>query len=162
VSVAQITTQELRNFPSLIDYRRRITVDHAVIRETIGHHLPGPGQRNMALDHKDLTTHPRFNHRSGTNGAAKKEVFIRDRLGTPQHYILSRETDVIHHGQIGQYLVGKIPARPNIYDITPPTLSQQPSPDLGNIGAYDSSTLAIHYQQCSKKPKVVVYVHGSF
>jgi hypothetical protein len=99
VSVAQINMRELRQFASLNHYRNRITVDHAVIRETIGHPLPGSGQRNMALDHRDLTTHPRFNHRSGPNGTAKKEVIVRDRSGIPQHYTLSKDTDVIHQAR---------------------------------------------------------------
>jgi hypothetical protein len=162
VGVAQINTRELRQFASLNNYRNRITLDHAVIRETIGHHLTGPGQRNMALDHKDLTTHPRFNHRSGPNGAKKKEVVVKGRGGISKMYTLSKDTDVIRHREIGHWLVDKIPARPDIYDITPPTLSQQPSADLGTIGAFDFDTQAAHYHLFSKKPKEVLYVRGSF
>jgi hypothetical protein len=162
VGVAQINTQKLREYASLKDYRDRITVYHAVIRETIGHHLPGPGQRNMASDHKDPTTHPRFNHRSGPNSAAKKEVIVRDRSGVAQQYTLSRDSDLICHRQISQWLITKMPGKPALYAITPSTKSEQSAPTLKMIGTFNAETLAAHYHLLDKKPKVIVYVHGSF
>jgi hypothetical protein len=86
----------------------------------------------MALDHRDLTTHPRFNHRLGPNGTAKKEVIIRDGLGTPQHYTLSRDTDMIRHRQIGHWLVSRIGKDQH---------EEEGSSDKGRGGIFKTSTL---------------------
>jgi hypothetical protein len=116
----------------------------------------------MALDHKYPTTHPRFNHRSGPNSAAKKEVIVRDRSGVTQHYILSKDSDLICHRQISQWLISKIPGKPSTYAITPSTKSEQPAPTLKMIGIFNADTQAAHYHLLDKKPKIIVYVHGSF
>jgi hypothetical protein len=62
--------------------------------------------------------------------------------------------EIICHRGIGQWLVGKIPARPNIYAIIPPSMSKQPAPSFSIIGTFDTSTQAIHYRQLSKKPRI--------
>jgi hypothetical protein len=73
-----------------------------------------------------------------------EEVVIKNRSNIPKHHTMSRDTEIICYREIGQWLVGKIPARPNIYAITPLSMRKQPAPTLSIAGTFDTkqSTIA--------------------
>ena len=100
----------------------------------------------MGLDRKDPSTHPRFNYRCGPNGNQKKEIVLKDRKGILKTYIISRDSVVIRHRGLGQWLLNRIPARPAASEITsPPTITKVPQ-HLRKLGNFDSEALDTHYE----------------
>jgi len=116
-----------------------------VVYEAINHFLPKGGEQNMGIDRKDPSTHPRFNFRSGPNGSEKKQVIVEDRKGTAKVYSLSKDTVVMHHWGIDQWLINKIPARPPTYEVTPPESITKVPTHLRKLGGCDSEALAARY-----------------